>query len=89
MTKVTITLSEDSSAIRLPQAAIDELGLKAGDIVDFVVRDGRGVIEAKRQRLAPSLEEIVAEIRRLGPQNEPPTVDWGPDVGSERYYDHE
>jgi hypothetical protein len=25
----------------------------------------------------------------LGPENEPETVDWGPDVGSERFYDNE
>ncbi len=89
MTKVMISLSEDSPAIRLPQAEIDRLGLKAGDIVDFVVRDGRGVLEAKRPKLAPSLEEMVAEMDRLGWENEPETVDWGPDVGSERFYDHE
>ncbi len=58
-------------------------------MVDFVVRDGRGVIETARPKLAPPLKDIVAEIRRLGPENEPPTVDWGPDVGSERFYDHD
>ncbi|SIQ17970.1 antitoxin MazE [Rhizobium sp. RU20A] len=89
MTKVMISLSNDAPAIRLPQAELDKLGLKAGDVVDFVVRDGRGMIETARPKLAPSLADIVAEIRRLGPENEPPTVDWGPDVGSERFYDHE
>ena len=29
------------------------------------------------------LEDLVAEMDRLGPENEPETVDWGPDVGSE------
>ncbi len=29
------------------------------------------------------LEEMVAEMKRLGPENEPETVDWGPDRGSE------
>jgi len=26
---------------------------------------------------------MVAEAKRLGPENEPPTLDWGPDRGSE------
>jgi len=29
------------------------------------------------------LEDLVAEAKRLGPENEPETVDWGPDRGSE------
>jgi hypothetical protein len=29
------------------------------------------------------LEEMVEEMRRVGPGNEPETVDWGPDRGSE------
>lgn len=30
-----------------------------------------------------TMAEMAAEMRRLGPDFEPPTVDWGPDVGSE------
>ncbi len=26
---------------------------------------------------------LIAEMRRLGPENEPEMVDWGPDVGAE------
>jgi len=29
------------------------------------------------------LEDLIAEMDRLGPENEPETVDWGPDVGAE------
>jgi antitoxin MazE len=29
------------------------------------------------------LEDLVAEMKRLGPENEPATVDWGADRGSE------
>ncbi len=29
------------------------------------------------------LAELVAEMKRLGPENEPELIDWGPDVGSE------
>jgi antitoxin MazE len=28
-------------------------------------------------------EYLIAEMRRLGPENEPEMVDWGPDVGAE------
>ena len=30
-----------------------------------------------------TLAEMIDEMRRLGPENEPETVDWGPDRGSE------
>jgi hypothetical protein len=32
---------------------------------------------------AQLLEEMVAEMKRLGPDHEPETVEWGPDRGSE------
>lgn len=89
MTKVTISKWGNSSAIRLPKAVMEQLRLSDGDVVDISVKDGKATIEKKAPVLAPSLEEIVAEIRRLGPENEPETVDWGRDVGSERFYDHD
>ncbi|MBO9124688.1 MULTISPECIES: AbrB/MazE/SpoVT family DNA-binding domain-containing protein [unclassified Rhizobium] len=89
MTKVTISKWGNSIAIRLPKAVTDELHLRAGDVVNLDVRDGKATLEKPKQQLAPSLAEIVAEIRRLGPENEPETVDWGRDVGSERFYDHD
>ncbi|MFD1301086.1 MazF family transcriptional regulator [Methylobacterium marchantiae] len=30
-----------------------------------------------------TMAEMIAEAQRLGPDFEPATVDWGPDVGSE------
>ena len=30
-----------------------------------------------------TLEELVAEMKRLGRENQSETIDWGPDVGSE------
>jgi antitoxin MazE len=32
---------------------------------------------------AQLLEEMIAEMKRLGPDHEPETVEWGPDRGSE------
>jgi antitoxin MazE len=87
MTRVAVSKWGNSSAIRLPKAVMEELGLKQGEVIEMTVQNGKAVIEKPKQQLAPSLEEIVAEIKRLGWENEPETVDWGPDVGSERFYD--
>ena len=89
MTKVAVSKWGNSSAIRLPKAVMDELGIKQGEIIEMTVKDGKAVIQKPMQLLAPSLAEIVAEIERLGWENEPETVDWGRDVGSERFYDHD
>ncbi|WP_276117909.1 AbrB/MazE/SpoVT family DNA-binding domain-containing protein [Pararhizobium qamdonense] len=89
MTKITISKWGNSSAIRLPKAAMDELGLVDGDTIDLTVRNGQAILEKKRLQLAPPLTEMIAEMDRLGWENEPSTVDWGPDVGSERISDHD
>ena len=85
MTKVQIARWGNSSAIRLPKPVLDELGLKAGDTVDIAIEDGKAVIgPAGEPRIViPSLEELIAEADRIGWENEPETIDWGPDVGSE------
>jgi antitoxin MazE len=89
MTRVAVSKWGNSSAIRLPKAVMEELGIKQGEVIEMTVKDGKGVFEKPKQRLAPSLEDMVAEMNRLGWENEPETVDWGPDVGSERFYDHD
>jgi antitoxin MazE len=89
MTRVAVSKWGNSSAIRLPKAVMEELGIKQGEVIEMTVKDGKAVIEKPKQRLAPSLEDMVAEMNRLGWENEPETVDWGPDVGSERFYDHD
>jgi hypothetical protein len=35
------------------------------------------------RRMRYRLADLVAEMDRLGPENEPETVNWGPDRGSE------
>lgn len=89
MNRVAVSKWGNSTAIRLPKAVVEELGLKQGEVVEMTVQDGRAVLQKPKVLLAPSLEEIVAEIERLGWENEPETVDWGPDVGSERFYDRD
>ena len=60
-----------------------ELGLEPGTLLDLVV-EGREVrlrpVEKTSREL---LQEMIAEAKRLGLENEPESVDWGPDRGSE------
>jgi antitoxin MazE len=62
---------------------VDATGLKPGDEVDVSI-DG-GDLRVKPSRSLPyyRLEDLVAEMKRLGTENEPETVDWGSDRGSE------
>lgn len=82
MTQIQISKWGNSAAIRLPKAVLDELGLKQGQTVELTVQDGRGIIEPARPKKI-TLEWIISETKRLGPENAPETVDWGPDRGSE------
>jgi antitoxin MazE len=88
MTEIAISKWGNSSAIRLPKAVMEELGLKPGQSVQLTVKDGKGILEPVRPRKI-TLQWILDEMKRLGPENEPETVDWGPDRGSERFYDHD
>ena len=83
MTRVAVSKWGNSSAIRLPKAVMEELGLKLGEVIEMTVKDGKAVIEKQIGRQFPTLDWIVSEMKRLGPENEPPMVDWGPDRGSE------
>jgi antitoxin MazE len=81
--KVKVAKWGNSLGLRLPKAAVDATGLKPGAEVDVTI-EGRDL--RVRQPLpfkSYRLEDLVAEMKRLGPENEPETVDWGPDVGSE------
>lgn len=82
MTQVQIAKWGNSSAIRLPRGVLEQLGLKRGDTVELSVEDGRGVIAPARPKKI-TLEWIISEMDRLGPENAPETVEWGPDRGSE------
>jgi antitoxin MazE len=81
--KVKLAKWGNSLGVRVPKAAAEAAGLKAGAEVDVVVEGRdlriRPVIPFKYYRL----EDLIAEMGRLGSENEPETVDWGPDVGAE------
>jgi len=86
MSTVRISKWGNSAAIRIPKVVMKELGLSWGQKVRLTVEEGRLILEPIRTPKV-KLEWIVAETKRLGPENAPETVDWGPDRGSERFYD--
>jgi antitoxin MazE len=86
MSTVRISKWGNSSAVRIPKTMMKELGLALGQKVKLTVVDGRIILEPLRPPRV-TLEWIIAETKRLGPENAPETVDWGPDRGSERFYD--
>ena len=81
--KVKIAKWGNSLAVRLPKAVVEEAGLSADTEVD--IRFERGKLQLKPIVPIPhyTIEDMVAEMDRLGPGHEPELVDWGPDVGAE------
>lgn len=81
--KVKIAKWGNSLGVRLPKVAADMAGVAPGTELDLTV-DGGGIhLRAPTKSSRDLLEEMVAEAKRLGPEFEPKTVDWGPDRGSE------
>jgi antitoxin MazE len=81
--KVKLAKWGNSLGVRVPRAAAEAAGLQAGTEVDVVV-EGRDLrirrsIPVKHYRL----EDLLAEMDRLGPDKRPELIDWGPDVGAE------
>lgn len=79
-------------AIRLSADEVRALGLSEGQTVEVTPKAApegwEGVTPARERRHVKGLPvytmaEFVAEAQRLGPSFEPPTIEWGPDVGSE------
>lgn len=100
--KVQVAKWGNSTAVRLPQAIVRQLGLKSGMTLEVSVEDGAVKLapEANEAGLAPlrkaepepfpvTKEWLLAEAKRLGGLENAPEDDWdwGPDVGSEIIYD--
>lgn len=81
--KVRISKWGNSLGLRLPRAAVEATGLTPGAEVDVTI-EGH---ELRVRSLPPikhyRLEDLIAEMDRLGPRNEPELVEWGPDRGAE------
>ena len=67
----------NSLAVRLPKEMAERLSLKEGQTVNISIEDQAIKVQPIVTRHYPTLEEMVAEARRLGPENEPPFEDWG------------
>ncbi len=81
--KVKVAQWGNSLGVRLPKAAAESAGVTAGSELELSV-EGEGFrLRPARKTSAQLLAEMIAEMKRLGPENEPETVDWGPDRGSE------
>jgi antitoxin MazE len=81
--RTTIARWGNSTALRLPKAIVDELQLKPGQQVEVLVEGREARLKPVRQSPRVTLEELMAEADRIGWENAPETIDWGPDVGSE------
>ena len=80
----------ENRAVRLTREAADRLGISEGQTVEIVPdpEPWKGLRFADGSPI-DTLEEMVAEMWRLGPDFAPPIVDRGPDVGSESIDDHD
>ena len=81
--KVKVAQWGNSLGVRLPKAATESAGVTAGSELDLTVEGNGFRLRSVRKTSAQLFEEMLAEMDRLGPENEPETVDWGPDRGSE------
>lgn len=85
--KAKIARWGNSLALRLPAEVVRDFGLKEGQLVELNPNKPNLEIKTERPMVngipVYSLQELVAEARRLGPENESEMLDWGPDRGSE------
>ncbi|MFG1360217.1 AbrB/MazE/SpoVT family DNA-binding domain-containing protein [Xanthobacter pseudotagetidis] len=75
--KVKVAKWGNSVAVRLPKAAAEALHAVPGTELELTVEGGRAHLSAPSRVRRIDLEDLVAEARRLGPQNEPKFEDWG------------
>ena len=85
-TKVKAARWGNSIAVRLPRRAVEALGVVAGEELKLEVK-GRTVQLTRPRPELITIQWIVAEMDRLGPDAEPETVEWGPDRGDEIIHD--
>jgi len=81
--KVKLSKWGKGVGVHLPKAVVEAAGLQPGDQFEIEIQ-GRDLrlkppVPVKHYRL----EDLLAEMDQLGPDNTPELVDWGPDVGAE------
>lgn len=75
--RVRVAKWGNSLALRLPKAAAEALGARAGDEFQLLVENGKAELRPFTRIRRVALADLVAEMKRLGPENEPPFQDWG------------
>ena len=85
--RVVLAKWGNSAALRLPKAVVEALHLKLGSELqlEFDQQSIRFRPVLSRKRL--TLEEMAQAAQRIGAQNEPESVVWGPDMGAEILHD--
>lgn len=81
--KVKVAKWDDGLGVTLPSDAVVAYGIKEGTELDLTIERGALRLRILAKTPAQLLNEMLDEMERLGPENEPETVDWGPDRGSE------
>src|SRR2546428_14059838 len=81
--KIKVAKWGNSLAVRLPKRLADDLGLRPGTVVDVNQDGSRLAIETAPRGQLPRyrLEDLLAEMDRLGAEKEPEPVDLGPGRG--------
>jgi antitoxin MazE len=81
--RIKIAKWGNSAAIRLPKAVLELLQVREGNELDVVIEGDRLVVTPVQPARYASLDEMVAAMKRAGPDQEPDSLDWGPDRGEE------
>lgn len=85
--KVKVAKWGNSLGVRLPKAAADAAGLHPGTEVDIMIEGFDLRLKPITRSVRYRLEDMIAEMKRLGGESAPETVDWGADRGSENIAD--
>lgn len=75
--KVKVAKWGNSIAVRLPKAAAEALQAVPGTELELTIEGGKAQLSAPSRVRRIDLDDLVAEAKRLGPQNQPPYEDWG------------
>jgi antitoxin MazE len=81
--KVKVAKWGNSFGVRLPKIAVEAVGATLGSDLELTFDNGELRLKTTRKTSRQLLNEMIAEMKRLGPDQEPETVEWGPDRGVE------
>ncbi len=79
----------NGEGIRLPKKVREATGLKPGVKVNVTVKNGAVVLTPVDNSKIPRRMTLDELLKGMTPEIVGGEYDWGPDVGVERWYDHE